>query len=199
MSRQFSGLFAACYNRFMDKIILGLVGERLAGKDSVAQYLVEKYGAFHIRYSAVMDEVLDILDLPRSRRNEMDVSNAMRQTFHTNVWWDAVKKKVLASTAPIVVINGNRFKDEYEAAKGIGTKMIYITAPHELLYERFVKRQEKVDDNKMTPEQFMNLDNEPTERQIPLLGAQADFRIENTGTLEELYKKVDEIIAKLKT
>jgi dephospho-CoA kinase len=180
------------------KLIIGIVGERLAGKDSVAQYLVQKHNAYHIKYSAVMDEVLDILDLPKTRRNEMDISNSLRQTFHQNVWWDAIKKKILASAAPIVVINGNRFKDEYEAVRGLGAKMLYVTAPHETLFERFVKRQEKPDDNKMNLQQFMNLDNEPTEKQIPLLGAQADFKIENTGSMEELYKKVDEVLELMK-
>ena len=32
---------------------------------------------------------------------------------------------------------------------------------------------------------------------IPKLGAQADFKIENTGTVEELYEKVDEIIKQI--
>jgi dephospho-CoA kinase len=179
-------------------LIVGLVGERLAGKDTVANYLVEKYGALHLKYSTVMDEVLDVLDLPRSRRNEMDVSVAMRKTFHDNVWWDAIKKKASTSTAPIVVINGNRFPDEFKLAQDFGARMIYITAPMDMLYERFARRQEKVDDNLMTRAAFEELDNEPTEVHIAGLGAQCEYKIENSGNLEELKEKVDAIITALR-
>ncbi len=176
------------------KLLIGLVGERLAGKDTVAEYIAHKYNGVHLKYSKIMDEILDILDLPKSRRNEMDISNALRKTFHDNVWWDAIKKKALSSASQVVVINGNRFPDEYAAAKAIGVKMIYITAPTQILYERFEKRSEKADDSKMTRKQFEELENEPTERNIKKLGAEAEFKIENTGSVEDLYLKVDKII-----
>jgi dephospho-CoA kinase len=49
----------------------------------------------------------------------------------------------------------------------------------------------------MSFEQFKDQEKELTEVGIPELGKQADFKIENTGTPEDLFKKVDEIINSL--
>jgi dephospho-CoA kinase len=59
-------------------------------------------------------------------------------------------------------------------------------------------RREKADDAAMNFEQFKQQETGPTELEIPRLGKQADFRIDNTGSLDELYAKVDDIINKLK-
>jgi dephospho-CoA kinase len=173
------------------------VGERLAGKDTVGDYLQERYGAFHIKYSNILDEMLDILDQPKSRRNEIDLGMALREIFKEGVLNAAIKKKVLEAAQDLKVVNGIRFQDEFDTVKSLGAKFVYITAPQEVLYQRFLKRNQKADDNSLTAQEFANLENEPTEIKISQLGAQADFKIENTGTLEDLYKKVDEIIGSM--
>ncbi len=178
-------------------MILGIVGQRLAGKDTAGDYLVKKYGAFHVKYSMVLDEILDILDLPKSRRNEIDLGMGIRSAFHEGVLWGAVRKKISQSAAGFKVISGIRFQDEFDNAKALGARMIYVTAPQEILYERFLKRREKADDSTLSAQEFAKLENEPTEVKIAYLGSQCDIKIDNTGTLEELYAKIDGIIKKL--
>jgi dephospho-CoA kinase len=87
--------------------------------------------------------------------------------------------------------------DEMESIKNAGAKIIYVTAPAGIRFVRYQQRHEKTDDGQMTLEQFLEQEKQPTEIGIPALGAKADFKIENTGSLEELYAKVDEIIGKL--
>jgi hypothetical protein len=115
-------------------IILGIIGERLAGKDTVGDYLKDKYQAFHIKYSNILDEILDILDQPKSRRNEIDIGMSMRAVFHEGVLNTAIKKKIMSATQDVRVVNGIRFQDEYDTIKTLGAKFIYVTAPQELLY-----------------------------------------------------------------
>jgi dephospho-CoA kinase len=179
------------------KLVLGLTGEKLGGKDTVADYLVKSHGAFHVRHSHLLDEILNILGLPVSRRNEIDLGMGLRRTFGEGVLGKAIKKRVEDSTSSLVVMNGIRFQDELENAKTVNAKIIYVTAPEAIRYERFLRRQEKADDARQTIEQFRQQEQEPTEVGIPALGAQADFKIENTGSLEELYKKVDDIVSQL--
>ena len=180
------------------KMILGIVGRRLSGKDEVSDYLVKNYQAFHIKYSNILDEILDIIDQPKSRRNEIDIGIAMRQVFKEGVLNRAIKKKLLASEAQLKVVNGIRFQDEFDTILSMGGKFLYITAPHEILYQRFLARKEKADDSTLSAQEFAALENEPTEIKIPQLGEQCDFKIENTGSLEELYKKIDEVIKEIK-
>lgn len=180
-------------------LILGLIGEQLAGKDAVAEYLVGKYGAEHIRHSTILDEILRILNVPISRRNEIDLGMALRQPFGVGVIGNAVKKRVEESTAELIVINGIRFPHELENARSVGARIMYVTAPPEARFARFLKRQEKADDANLTLEEFNRRDaKEPTEEGIPAIGKLADIRIDNTGTLEALYQKVDEIMETLK-
>lgn len=179
------------------RLIIGIVGQRLAGKDTVGEYLVKKYGAFHIKYSNILDEILDILDQPKSRRNEIDLGMAMRSVFHEGVLNAAIKKKLQNVKENFRVVNGIRFMDEFETIKSLGAKLIYVTAPQEILYERFLKRSQKADDNTLSAQEFAALESESTEVKIPQLDALCDFTINNVGSLEDLYKEVDNVIEKI--
>lgn len=178
------------------KIVIGLVGEKLAGKDLVANYLVENHGAFHIRFTHILDDILRALDLPISRRNEIDLGLGLRKVFGDGVLGKAVVKRALSAKENLVVINGIRM-DEMKNVREIGAKVIYITAPMELRFERYRQRHEKADDGVMNFEQFKEQEKELTEINIPNLGKEADYKIENIGTAEELFKKVEAIIQKI--
>lgn len=178
-------------------LILGLIGEKLGGKDTVAEFLVAKYGATHIRHSHVLDEILSILDTPISRRNEIDLGMGLRTVFGEGILNKAIDKKVRNATTDIVVINGIRFIEEFENAKTLGAKIVYISAPEDVRYARFLKRTEKADDASQTLEEFRTQEHEPTEIQIPHIGARADFVIENTSTLEDLYANIERVLTTL--
>ena len=177
-------------------MLIGLVGEKFAGKDAAANYLVKQYGAEHLRFSHILDEILNILNLPVSRRNEIDLGLGLRKIFGGSVLGPALLRRAAKSTAGMVVINGIRM-DESEPVKKAGAKIIYITAPIELRFQRYQQRHEKTDDGVMSFNQFINQEQELTEIGIPDLGKQADFKIDNIGSLEELYKKIDGVVNKL--
>ncbi len=179
-------------------MVIGILGEKLAGKDTVAEYLVSRYGAEHIRASKILDELLGVLRLPVTRRDEIDAGRGMEMVFGQHIIGEAVKKRALESGAPMVVINGLRRPDQFADAKSLGGKIIYITAPPELRYQRFLRRKEKKEDGTESLEQFLLQEQEWIEKEIPGQGALADFRIDNSGSLEELYQKAEEIIKKLR-
>lgn len=183
----------------MSSLIIGITGERYAGKDTIAEYLVKTRQADHIKYSHILDEILEVLDLPITRRNEIDLGLSLRQAFGPDILWTAMLKRIKKSWSGMVVINGIRFKDEFDRVKELEGKIIYITAPQNLLFERSKIRTEKADDGELNLDAFKKQENELTESGIPDLGAKADFKIENTGSMEDLYKKVDEIISKFST
>ena len=180
----------------MKPLILGLIGERFAGKDVVASYLVKQYKADHFRFSHILDDILNMLNLEISRRNEIDLGLGLRKIFGKQVLGPAIAKKVAESENRLIVINGIRM-DEVENIKALGAKFIYITAPLETRFERYKNRREKADDAVMDFENFSKQGSELTEIQIPLLGQEADFKIENTGSLEELYLSVEKILSNL--
>lgn len=182
----------------MQKIIIGLVGEKLAGKDETAKYLAKQYGAEHFRFSFLLDQILEMLNLPVSRRNEIDLGLGLRKIFGGSVLAPAIIKKANESQAKLIVINGIRM-DEFRDIKRAGAKMLYITAPAETRFQRYQNRHEKTDDALMNYQEFIQQEQEATEIDIPKLGLQADFRIGNIGSLDELYQKLDLVMAKLTT
>jgi dephospho-CoA kinase len=180
-------------------MIIGLVGEKLSGKDTVAEYLVKQYGAAHVRTSHILDELLKVLGLPITRRNEIEAGRGMEMVFGDKVIGEALVKRINTSNAPMVVNNGLRQEYQFKDAQAMGAKIIYVTAPAELRYQRSVKRSSEQKDDGHNIDQFLEQDKEWIESQIPRLGASADFRVENTGSLQDLYKKIDEIINPLLT
>ena len=189
--------FSLCYTSVM-KVILGIVGEKLAGKDTAAKYLEDKYGAFHIKFSQLLDEILEILDMEKSRRNEIDLGLGLRDIFGPEVLYQALKKRVAEAPNDLSVINGIRMNEQEKIIKELGAKIIYVTAPVETRFSRYMHRHEKVDDGKMNFEQFKKQEEtEATEVGIPKLGERADFRIDNTGRVEDLFEKLDGIMKNL--
>lgn len=176
------------------KNILGLVGEKFAGKDVVANYLVKTYNAEHVRFSHIFDEILNILKIPVSRANEIAIGNGIRSVFGEGVFVPAVVNRVQASKASLVVVNGIRLPEEYAALKALGAKFVYIHAPAILRFERYGLRKEKTDDGVMDYENFMALEKTHTEEFIKGLGEKADYNIENAGSLEDLYGKIKSIL-----
>jgi dephospho-CoA kinase len=179
-------------------LILGLVGEKLAGKDVMGNYLASHHRAFYIKYSQLLGEILNILDIPISRENEILLGKGLRDNFQKNVLWQGMKKRIEESTNEIKVIGSIRLEDEFNAAKELGAKMIYITAPAPTRYERFMHRREKADDGTQSMEEFIQKELGWTEVEIPKLGAKCDFAIENTGTMQDLYEKIDTMLAEIK-
>lgn len=178
--------------------ILALIGEKFAGKDAAADYLAKNYGAAHVRFSHILDDILKALDLPISRRNEIDLGLGLRKIFGDGVLGHAIEQRVKSAAADLVVVNGVRM-DEMKNVKNLGAATVYITAPAEIRFERYQKRHEKTDDATVNFEEFVRQEQtELTEINISKLGAECEYKIENAGSLENLHKKIDEIISKIK-
>ena len=74
---------------------------------------------------------------------------------------------------------------------------MYVTADQKLRWERVVGRGEKSDDNQ-TLEQFKEFEvTAETEKNIPAIGAQANFVIKNDGTMDDLLWQVDDAMKEI--
>ena len=94
-----------------------------------------------------------------------------------------------------IVIDGVRSKEEVEAIKRLGGKVIYVEARPEIRFERLMRRRAEKDRDIRTFEDFKAMDDaEERLYHTSKLKELADYVIVNEGTLEELRKKVEEII-----
>ena len=176
--------------------IIGLVGEKGGGKGTfvqVLQKLAPDKTIKTVRFSDTLSDGLEAFALPKTRKNLQDMAVALIQFFGEGTLTNAVKQKVLAQEADIVVVDGIRWMSDHEMVDSIeGSLLVYITADVDIRYERMKARKEKAGESEASYEQFMSEEQAENEIYIPKIGKNADFTIENNGGIEEFEKKVEE-------
>lgn len=179
------------------KIILGLAGEIASGKGTTAKYICEKYNGSTHRFSTTLRDLLGRVYLPESRENMQKMSTIMRENFFDDILSSVIAKDVEQDEHQIIAIDGvRRLADTTYLKKIPGFKLVYIEADMEKRYERITGRGENTDDATKTFEEFKKDHEREAERRIKDLKNQADFVINNNGSLDDLYKQIDEIIKK---
>ncbi|NTW15438.1 MAG: AAA family ATPase [Candidatus Moranbacteria bacterium] len=183
----------------MGKIIVGIAGEIASGKDTVAHYLANQYGARTFMFSDPLRDVLNRIHVAQTRENLTKVSGALRSAFGENLLSHAIAEDAVRDPNPLVVIDGVRRQSDIEAVKGFPEfSLIYVEASMETRYGRIVKRRQNADDDTKTFEDFKRDHSLETEVGIPALKGQARYVIGNEGSLEELYAAVDAAIAEMR-
>lgn len=176
------------------QLIIGLVGEKLSGKGTVAEYLAQKYDAKVLRMSRVLDDLLKRLHLPIERKNQIDLAIALREKFGEDILAQTLKQDIEKDPARLIVIDGIRMPREVKIFENLfGFILVSVRAPLKLRFARMKDRQEKLDEQTMDFTEFKRIEAEsPTETSIAEICAQARIKIENRGSFEQLYAKVQE-------
>ena len=176
------------------KIIIGLAGKIASGKDSVGKYFVEKYRAEKIRFSTILRNILEILNLPESRENMQSLSTVLRKNFGENILAKAIVKLTNKTNNNLVVIDGIRRLGDVDSLKTLNSFfLVYIDVDQDKRFKRSVARKENPGDENMLREKFDERDAVETEIQIESLKKEANFLIDNSGTLEETYLQIENI------
>jgi len=182
----------------MAKLIIGLTGTFSSGKDTVADYLVKK-GFFHLSLSDIVREECQKIGRYNSRDDLIKTANELRQKHGSGI----LAKMALERTRgkEKIVISSIRNPGEVEELKRAGIFfLLAIDAPIELRYER-AKKRGKIDDwvtfeKFKAQEEFERKGNE-FQQQLDKVITLADFKSINDSTLEELYRKVDNILKEI--
>ncbi len=178
------------------KLVIGLVGEKGSGKQTFVNFirLVQDYSIRQIRFSDILGQTLVLWDIPNTRENLQQLSIAMKDSFGQEALAHAAEFNIENETADIIILDGARRESEIEIIrKQTPNLLVYITANQNLRFERLKNRSEKVGETGLSHEQFMKEETVETETLIPQLGAKADVKIENNGSLEEFKKQVERL------
>ncbi len=186
-------------NKRMKKVIIGVAGEIASGKDTAGKYIAEKYNALSLRFSQPLRDILDRMSLPQNRENMAKLSLYLRKAFGEDVFSKVLLAESEASQNAMIVIDGvRRLPDIIHMETNTHFYFIYIDASADIRYERLIQRRQNTDDATKTPAQFTKDALLETESQILELKERADFVINNDGTLEELERQIDDIIAAIR-
>jgi len=182
-------------------------GRWKAGKTTVAKFFEEK-GFCRVSCSEPLIDLLThnvsdyswIPELPEkaepTRERLIELGKYLKDRYGGDVLIRlAIDKK---RNCRNIVIDGVRSREEIEAIKRLGGKVIYVEARPEIRFERLMRRKAEKDKGIKTFEDFRAVD-EAEERlyHTSKLKDLADYVIVNEGTLEELREKVERIIEEL--
>lgn len=179
------------------KKILGLVGETGSGKDTFCQYIKKlSKKVFCFRFSDPLTETLRIFFDKVKKEDQQWLAIILRQRFGNNILGEGIKKKIKKTKKGVIVLNGIRVWDEYKMLKNLGGKIIYITAPSKIRWQRIKKRGEKKDDD-VSFQKFLKIEKAETEILISKIGKIADFKIENDISKKDFYQEIKNILKKI--
>ena len=173
--------------------LVGLTGTNGAGKGEVAAYLGKK-GYGYLSLSDVLREELAARGLAASRDNLIVIGNELRARFGPDVLARRTMAKVLGPT----VIDSIRNPSEVDyLRRQDGFVLIAIDAPIEVRFAR--ARARGRDESAATLEEFrakedVEMAGGETGQQVARCMAMADRSVMNDGTLEELWRKVEECL-----
>ena len=182
----------------MAKIILGFVGQIASGKDVSKKYLAEKYGAQSCRFSSILRDVLTRIGVEIKRENLQKVSTVLRQNFGEDLLANAIAKDAAGLNSDIVIVDGVRRMTDIVHLNALPHFfLVKIEADPKLRYERMKSRNENVGDDKKSYEDFLKDQDVEADKEIPMVMQTAKYALNNDGSLDDLYKQLDKLIAEL--
>jgi len=183
-----------------NKIILGFVGQISSGKGTVCQYLQKNHNVSIHRFSTVLRDIADRLHIEQTRKNLQDLSLTLRTAFGDDILAAVIAKDVSNDKNPIIAIDGVRRKPDIKYLRALpGFHLIYISTDEKTRYERLIKRGENIDDTQKTFAQFQKDAEQEAEQQIKDVTKLARYTIDNNGTLEQLYGRIEDVLKKIRS
>jgi len=181
----------------MNKVIFGFVGQIASGKGTATEYLKTKHSASTYRFSTMLRDVLDRMYIDQTRENLQTISQVLRENFGEEIMARVMTEDVKNDKDKLVIIDGIRRPDDVRNLKKIpGFILVHITADIEKRFERIKKRNENLDDQQKTLEEFKEDHKKEAELKINDIASEAKEIIDNNGNLENLYQNLDNLLKK---
>ena len=175
-------------------IIIGITGTLGAGKGSVVDYLVKNEGFEHYSVREFLIEKIKEKNLPINRDSMVSVANDLRAKHGSSYLAEQLYEKASRSKKP-VIIESLRTPAEIESLRMKGSFfMLAVDADPRIRYERVVIRGSETD--KVSFEKFLEDEkrelstSDPNKQNLSKCIEMADFKIDNSGSLEDLYHDV---------
>jgi dephospho-CoA kinase len=168
------------------RLVVGVTGRIGAGKTSVAKYLSTAHGFRYVRYSQVLSDW---------RAEDPEIKARLQA-----VGWEVMaggmqaelNARLIARIPPQAdcAVDGLRHPIDYDTlSKTFGClfKLLYIESPLETRWRRLKNRFPMLHD-------FSHAESHAVEQQIPSLREKAYAILDNDGSLQRLYSKIDAAI-----
>ena len=175
---------------------IALTGKFRSGKDTVADYLVQRYGYkkfafgdrlkedFHKRFPEVPRE-------PKPRAGYQMFCQMMRRMICEDIWvircfWDVLSHLAEENPAPVVV-SDLRQPNEYARCLEERFVVVRVNCPDEIRIERARAAGDEFGEEDLSHETEQHVDS-----------FEADFELDNSRDFDHLYRQIDEMMHRLR-
>jgi len=179
------------------KIIIGVIGTNASGKDTVAAYISKKINFKVYELSRPLKEIAVERKIPLVRANLIELGTELSREYGEGYLATLLLKRVNEKA----VITGMREVKQLEIFTDNSDYFVLIAvdAKPELRFARSKLRNGIKEGDNL--EDFIEIELKEnsgyhTQRLFECMKL-ADYKVTNNGSLEELYKQVDNIIGKL--
>ncbi len=182
-------------------IIIGITGTLGAGKGTIVEYLINKWGFLHFSVRDYLLEIIDKEKLPQNRDSMVTVANSLRAKHSPSFITDELYKSAKASNKNSI-IESIRTPGEIYSLKEKGDFYLFaVDASPKTRFDRITIRN-SVTDN-IGYEQFIANEKremnsiDPNHQNLQKCIQLADFVFDNDGSLENLHNQIEIVIKKI--
>jgi hypothetical protein len=203
----------------MNSKIISLSGFQSSGKDTIADYLVNKYGFVKLSFASILKDIISIifdwdrnslegiskedrewrekidewwsdkLNIPNftPRYAMQNIGSIFRDHFNKDIWVKCLEKKL--SKYNKIVISDCRFENEFNMVKSYNGINICIFRNNPIWYKDYIDSGL----SSLRERDYLVKKLNIHESDYKWLEFNYDITINNNGTINELYKKIDDL------
>lgn len=182
-------------------IIIGITGTLGAGKGSIVEYLTQNKGFKHFSARDYISQEVSRRNLVLNRDSLTLVANDLRQKHSPSFIIDQLYQMAIAEGKNAVIESVRTLGEIRSLRKNAHFYLFAVDAPAEVRYQRISQRASETDHINyptfLANEEREMKASDPNKQNLSACIAEADYRFDNSGDINQLYKQVENVLNKL--
>ena len=182
-------------------MIIGVTGTLSSGKDSVSEYLSEKKGFGLSGTGDIIREYVEKAGLPSNRDTQRKMAGQLNEKYGSDF---LLKEAIKRAKGENIVISGIRQPSEADyLTSGNNRFLIAVDAPIKIRFARMKERMRPGDPKsikELREKEEAEMHDGRKDKNVQNISyciSHANFKLDNSGTKEELYKQIENVLRRI--